>query len=256
MAADSLNFRIQEFDSAGIFLSSSTDPKWKLGKTVNVQTLSISPSDFLYIPPASTSISNPVVVDADTNPPVISITGAENGVYYNYPISPLITIIEPHPEVEYILLNGLSYTSGTTINTEGRYTLEVYSKDRAGNESSLSISFIIDYTPPIINLTGVSDGGKYDSDVTMNFSVYDNFDPAPLVISNYPSGTLFTNSGKYTVGISAKDKAGNNSRVSAAFEIYKLSDLITNITMANIKDRKSTRLNSSHIPLSRMPSSA
>ena len=41
-------------------------------------------------------------------------------------------------------------------------------------------------------------------------------------------------------------------RVSSSF----LSHLISSISGHNIADRKSTRLNSSHIPLSRMPSSA
>ena len=37
---------------------------------------------------------------------------------------------------------------------------------------------------------------------------------------------------------------------------YKLRELLANEPYVNTLDRKSTRLNSSHIPLSRMPSSA
>ena len=46
--------------------------------------------------------------------------------------------------------------------------------------------------------------------------------------------------------------------IGFAFDIYELLmlPLIVKPALASLGDRKSTRLNSSHIPLSRMPSSA
>ena len=65
-----------------------------------------------------------------------------------------------------------------------------------------------------------------------------------IVSGNVPAAELL-----HKQGADIKDK-----EVCAAADTYK-DDLVINPT-SNGLDRKSTRLNSSHIPLSRMPSSA
>ena len=47
-----------------------------------------------------------------------------------------------------------------------------------------------------------------------------------------------------------------NKEKSQAFMLKVVSDLATSLAVALVQDRKSTRLNSSHLRLSRMPSSA
>jgi len=94
------------------------------------------------------SADTAVFFGVDFHPPRITITGVENGGIYNHPVTPFITIIDAHPDTEMITLNGEEYKSGTPIYDEGVYTLYIWAKDRADNESDTGIVFIIDLTPP------------------------------------------------------------------------------------------------------------
>ena len=67
------------------------------------------------------------------------------------------------------------------------------------------------------------------------------------------SSFIFSQINYYVDGINGND-GNNGTSVASAFKtIYKARDAIRTV---NGRDRKSTRLNSSHIQKSRMPSSA
>jgi len=91
----------------------------------------------------------------DITPPLIIITGVEEGALYPESATPVIEVFDAHLKTVEILLNSVSFTSGTTVTEPGTYTLSVSAEDRAGNSPTRSLTFQIggDRTPPITTIT-------------------------------------------------------------------------------------------------------
>ena len=100
-------------------------------------------------------------------------------------------------------LNGAEYTSGTSISTEGTHTIIL--TDRAGNSSTYT--FTIDKTAPTGTLSGVSNGGYTNSNVTFTWT--DTTATAKLNGVNYTKGTSISAEGTHTIVLT--DRAGNSS---------------------------------------------
>ena len=62
--------------------------------------------------------------------------------------------------------------------------------------------------------------------------------------------------GKYTGYAAYRNKGGYKIAAECLANKRDAEDIIKTMEHSGLRDRKSTRLNSSHIPLSRMPSSA
>lgn len=93
-----------------------------------------------------------IVFRADLTPPVIEISGVEEGASYTSAVYPVVTITELHPSSEEITLNGLPFVSGTAVENEGAYRLSATATDQAGNRSHRDVRFLIG-APPLPALT-------------------------------------------------------------------------------------------------------
>jgi flagellar hook assembly protein FlgD len=165
-----------------------------------------------------------VSIIIDNTPPEITITGVSDSAYYNHDVTPVITITEPNLDSTSILLNGEPYTSGTTITDDDEYTLCVYAKDLAGNESETSLFFIVDKTEPAITISGVSDSTWYNHDVTPVITITDvHLDSSYNTLNGNPftSGTTVSQEGDYMLYSWAIDMASNVSDTSLFFVIDK-----------------------------------
>lgn len=165
-----------------------------------------------------------VQIIIDNTPPVISISGVSDSGYYNMDVTPVIMITEPHLDSVAILLNGAPFVSGTTISDDGTYTLSVYARDLAGNQSDTSLYFVIDKTPPVIQISGVIDSTWYNHDVTPVINFIDPYlDSSYILLNNNPfeSGTVITDEGDYVLYAWARDKADNSTDTSVYFVIDK-----------------------------------
>ncbi|MGR7945938.1 S-layer homology domain-containing protein [Paenibacillus sp. M.A.Huq-81] len=138
-----------------------------------------------------------------------TVTGVTHGASYNSNLT--ITISEGTAT-----LNGSAFTSGSTVNAEGLYTLIV--TDTAGNVTMLS--FIIDKTVPVV--TGVLDGASYNSDQTITF----NEGTATLNGSAFASGSTVSEERGHTLNVI--DAAGNTTTVN--FTIDKTGPTVTGIS--------------------------
>lgn len=83
----------------------------------------------------------------DTAAPSIVVSGVEEGLYYNYDLSPVISVTDINLDSFEVTLNGVVYSEGP-ITEEGYYILTVSAIDRALNETSYEIKFAIDKTSP------------------------------------------------------------------------------------------------------------
>ncbi len=172
----------------------------------------------------------------DTTPPVITVTGVSNGGLYGAaatPVTPVVTVSDAHPGTQAITLNGQAFASGTAVAAEGSYTLIVTATDAAGNQASLTVGFVIDKTPPVIAVTGVSNGGLYGAaatPVTPVVTVTDAHPGTQTITLNgqaFVSGTAVTAEGSYTLVVTATDAAGNQASLTVGFAIDETPPVIT-----------------------------
>ena len=151
----------------------------------------------------------------------------------------------------YSLDNGVTNSSydstcsnitGLTSN-EGSNTWTVYANDSAENINSSSITFLVDTINPNINIISpAKQTYTYNESLNLNYTANDtNLQSCWFSVANSTSTTIINNQ--------------STSCLNTTFNVPR-SDTYTLTLWANDRDRKSTRLNSSHIPLSRMPSSA
>ena len=89
----------------------------------------------------------------DKSEPSIEIIGVAEGQFFSIDLAPTITISDPNLDTSSIELNGVPYISGTLISTEGTYILVAAASDIAGNSVSTTVNFVIDKTPPTIDVT-------------------------------------------------------------------------------------------------------
>ncbi len=158
----------------------------------------------------------------DTLPPAIVINGVADGDNVNVDVIPGISITYINLASSSITLNGQPFVSGTPVSTEGNYELVVSADDLAGNQSSTTLNFIIDKTPPAIDIAGVTDGLLTNAIVTPVISVIDIHLATQSVTLNgspFVSATPVTAEGEYQILVTAGDIAGNTSSAQLSFEI-------------------------------------
>ncbi len=169
----------------------------------------------------------------DRTPPVLTLTGVVNGGLYSTPVTPTLTATDANLVLVELLVNGAPFVSGTTLSTDGSYALSARARDAAGNESTLAASFRIDRTPPVLTLTGVADGGLYNTPVAPTLSATDaNLALVELLLNGAPfvSGTTLSADGSYALSARATDAAGNESTLAASFRIDRTSPAAPLIT--------------------------
>jgi hypothetical protein len=119
-------------------------------------------------------------------------------------------------------LNGQPFVSGTVLDGEGEYVLELSGVDRSGNQSAEAIRFVIDKTAPVISVSGVADGALYNAEVAPTIAIDDpNLMESSLTLNAQPyiSGTVVSAEGTYALTVSARDRAGNTVALALGFVI-------------------------------------
>ncbi len=165
---------------------------------------------------------NVSVTPLDDVPPVISIGGILDGLFSLFDIVPSIAVTDAGGVTTTTTLNGLPY-SGGAITADGAYTLTVTVTDGAGNTAAKTVSFVIDKTPPSLNVTGVAKGMFYNTDVVPVVNVTDaNLSSSASTLNGSAySGSVVSAEGAYELKISATDKAGNSASETYVFYIDK-----------------------------------
>jgi RHS repeat-associated protein len=100
----------------------------------------------------------PATFVVDNTPPVLTITngGAPllDGSQFRVPVTPVITAtddVDPNPAIT-ATLNTSSFVSNTIVNVDGSYTLYARADDAAGNRTEQTVRFLIDQTPPVVEV--------------------------------------------------------------------------------------------------------
>ncbi|MDI6916805.1 MAG: NosD domain-containing protein [Thermoplasmatales archaeon] len=163
----------------------------------------------------------------DGTPPEINIAGAANGSYYNTNVTLTIDISDAHLDEDetIITLDNASFVSGTEVSSEGEHTLYVYAVDKAENNASQTIIFIIDKTPPTIKISEKNQTTTrssftlhwYSSEPIQYYEV--SVDGEKWInISTNTYCTFTLSKGANTFYVKGKDLAGNTNTASVTIE--------------------------------------
>lgn len=157
----------------------------------------------------------------DYTPPQIWL-GVWDGDYYNSPITPDIEITGSNIATQGATLDDASYAIGTEISSEGTHTLSVWARKLTGVATTESATFVLDFTAPQVNVSGVEHMRIYEDSVTPQVAVSDAHLLSVSVTldgSGYTPGTPVTTLGKHTLAYDARDRAGNRTRRTMTFYV-------------------------------------
>lgn len=185
--------------------------------TEGEQTLTIEASDMAGN--TSTSLHTFFV---DNTAPHIDISGVQANGLYTQAVVPVISISENNLDTRNITLNGNAFQSGSSIQADGVYFLQVSATDLAGNRSDQSLSFVIDTSPPLTTITFPADGSQTTSADTAISGQTELLAQVTLTINGEQTLVQADDNGLFTlpavpllighnsITAEARDAAGNN----------------------------------------------
>ncbi|MDY2631209.1 MAG: S8 family serine peptidase [Clostridium sp.] len=158
-------------------------------------------------------------VIVDKTIPEISVDNVENNKYYNTNIKPEVNV---NPDTANITatLNGNPYNF-EEITEDGNYVLEVVALGLNGVESKKTLNFTIDKVAPQINLQGIENNKKYNTNILPNLDIDEEATVVLELNGEAYNGENIVNEGSYTLKVKAIDKSGNESVAEYNFTIDK-----------------------------------
>lgn len=153
-----------------------------------------------------------ITIVKDITAPIITVANITNGGFYKPGIYASIAVVENNIDDILATMDNNPYSSGTPIQSEGLHRLVVTAIDKSGNSARQEINFTIDGTMPVVLITGVSNGGIYQTGIAPVVSITDaNLYSSSILLNGnvYASGTPILNGGIYDLVVVATDKANN-----------------------------------------------
>lgn len=172
----------------------------------------------------------------DQTPPRIAILGVGVGAYSAADVTPRIVVEDAHLDGYTATLDGAPFVDGTVLSGEHTYQLAVQAKDLAGNVATETVAFTIDKTPPLIQITGVSEGEWLSRAAVPDVTLTDaNLLASQVTLDGtaFLPGTPVAAEGEHVLYARAVDKAGNPSEKTVRFFIDLTRPIIT---IAGVKD--------------------
>lgn len=156
----------------------------------------------------------------------------KNGEYINKIFTPQFVLDEPDDTLVSVTLNGGANLVHhiPAASTEMEYHYQVLARDKAGNESMLEISFTLDTTRPVLDVSGVIDG-YFNKNMTPRVSYSDiHLDKSKTSVTlngqPFKSGEKLSSEQDYVLKAVVTDLAGNVSSRTIVFTIDKSAPVI------------------------------
>ena len=173
----------------------------------------------------------------DTISPVLTLDAPADGAFVNAPVTVTFSASDINLESVGATLDGVPFASGGVVSEGGPHQLVVTARDLAGNETTASRSFVLDFTLPEITVS-IPSGRFFSTEVAPQVTVTDtNLDSAATVLTlngaPFSSGDLVSAEGDYELFVLARDRAGNEATVSV---LFTLDFTPPEITIAGVTD--------------------
>ncbi|SDZ30346.1 Ig-like domain (group 3) [Evansella caseinilytica] len=178
-----------------------------------------------------------VAFTIDKTPPEITpIMGAdgrviEDGEYINQIFTPNFVLAESEDTIVSVRLNGADVTGRIPAASKDMvYHYVVKAVDKAGNETTLNISFTLDITKPMLEITGVIDG-FFNNDIAPVVTYFDrNLDNSRTSVTlndeTFINGTRLEKEKDYVLKAMITDLADNVSSRTIVFTVDKTAPVI------------------------------
>lgn len=155
----------------------------------------------------------------------------KNGEYINEVFTPEFALDQADDTIVSVTMNGSNVTGRIpTATLEMKYDYSVLARDKAGNESTIDINFILDTTKPNLNITGVIDGFFNNNQMpTVTYSDrYLDSSRSSVTLNGRPfvNGVQLTEEGDYILKAQVYDLANNVSSRTIVFTIDKTAPVI------------------------------
>lgn len=155
----------------------------------------------------------------------------KNGEYINEVFTPEFALDQGEDTIVSVTMNGSNVTGRIpTATLEMKYDFSVLARDKAGNESTIDISFILDTTKPNLNITGVIDGFFNNNQMpTVTYSDrYLDSSRSSVTLNGRPfvNGVQLSEEGDYILKAEIYDLANNVSSRTIVFTIDKTAPVI------------------------------
>ncbi|MHB8878506.1 MAG: Ig-like domain-containing protein, partial [Myxococcaceae bacterium] len=171
---------------------------------------------------AGNSATEVVSFTIDLTPPAVSISGVAEGDLKNQPVIPLFSAADPHLLSSSATLDGANFATGTMVFAEGVHVLVATAADKAGNSASATVHFGLDFTLPVLALSGADHGERRNTPATLVFGATDDhLGTVAATVDGLPiqSGAVISTDGPHEWTVSADDLAGNTAQETRQFTI-------------------------------------
>jgi MYXO-CTERM domain-containing protein len=173
----------------------------------------------------------------DATPPAITVAGVQADGYYAGDVYPRWVAEDEFLADVFAEGDGNFLAAGDPISGEGGHIFSVVARDLAGNETSVSVPFTIDVTPPVIAIAGVTEGEVGPGPFTPVVSVTESH-PGTLLVTldgeAFVSGTEVSAEGAHVLDVKAVDLAGNVSEASVNFTVEPARDVVVTVVRADV----------------------
>ena len=158
----------------------------------------------------------------DTTAPLLTLSGVEEGQRRNTPAVLSYTVEETHPGTVEATLDGAPMSSGDIVAAEGAHEWVVVATDVAGNRSEARRRFVVDLTPPTLEVLAPAPGSYTQADTIEVVVVAGDAGPLAgvwlgstelmLGADGKHRGNVPLEEGSNLLVLVARDVAGNGSR--------------------------------------------
>lgn len=171
--------------------------------------------------------------------PAISFEGVEDGKWYNHEVTPVVVFDDENIDATYVAMfkDGelIDWSSGEAVYEEGAYEIFAWAADKAGNESTASVAFVIDTTPPYVSITSPEEGEIYHGTITVDATYSDEVVDVEVYVDDdlvanevpYELDTALFADGTRTVTVIVYDRAGNSAVDSVSVTFDNMAPVIT-----------------------------